>query len=398
MISARLLKGGDPVNWGEIITLTGADPESLPRLKRRDSIAVVLVKGLPSPAASILKQCMLSGGADALVHRDVLTCGVSVSSAAVYGTPRAIARGCESMAGQPFSLGDTAAVVMKLLQDPDLPPSITINGAVLEYRGTPLIMGIINATPDSFSDGGSYSSPEAAADMACRMAEQGAALVDVGGESTRPGSGWVSAEEQISRVIPVISAIRERCGVPVSVDTRLPEVARTAVAAGAGMINSVNALESPGMADAAAELGVPVCLMHMLGTPDTMQDDPGYTDVIDEVGEYLLKAVERAVSAGVRKERILVDPGIGFGKRLEDNLALLGSLEHLKRHTGCRVLLGHSRKSFIKAVTGIKDPGERDCVTHIVSILARGADMVRVHDVAGSSSAFAVADALGVMR
>lgn len=397
MISARMLKGGDPVNWSEILAVTGADPGSLPRLKRRDRITVILLKGLPSPAASILKQCMLSGGADALVHRDVLTCGVPVSSAAVYGTPRAIARGCESLAGQPFSLGDAASAMMRLLQEPLLPGTLTVGGTVLRYGGTPLIMGIINATPDSFSDGGSCSSPEAAADMACRMAEQGAALVDVGGESTRPGSGWVSAEEQISRVVPVISAIRERCGVPVSVDTRLPEVARAAVAAGAGLINSVNALESPGMADAAAELGVPVCLMHMLGTPDTMQDDPFYTDAAAEVGEYLLKAVERAMAAGVSREKILVDPGIGFGKRLQDNLALLGSLEHLKRHTGCRVLLGHSRKSFFKAVAGIEDPRERDCLTHIVSVLARGADMVRVHDVAGSSCAFAMAGAMGVM-
>lgn len=398
MIPVRLLKSGDPVNWADLLEITGADPGSIPRLKRRDRITVILARDLPAAAASILKQCMLSGGADALVHREVLTCRVELSNAVVYGTPSAIQRGCDSLRGQPFSLELLGERIRHLLEAPDLPCFIEVNGIRLVYSRKPLIMGILNITPDSFSDGGMHRSPDDAAGKAVEMEKGGAALIDIGGESTRPGSLPVSPKDQISRIIPVIEAVRKESGIPLSVDTCLPEVALAAVDAGAGMINSVNGMETPGMPETASSLGVPVCLMHMKGTPRNMQKNPTYGDASQEIGDYLLSAVERLVAAGTQREQILVDPGIGFGKRLEDNLELLGSLEWLRLHTGCRILLGHSRKSFLGMIAGIEEPKERDFLTHLVSVLVAGADIVRVHDVKGTAASFRLAEMMGVFE
>ncbi|MEA3266586.1 MAG: dihydropteroate synthase, partial [Candidatus Fermentibacteria bacterium] len=281
-----------------------------------------------------------------------------------------------------------------LVKSPALPEFVEVNRKKLLYQVTPLVMGILNITPDSFSDGGSYPSPEAAANRAVAMEKAGAQIIDIGGESTRPGSSAVSAREQRSRVLPVIEAIRRRTEVPVSIDTCIPEVAEAAVKAGAGMINSINAMETPGMIELAASLGLPVVLMHMKGTPDTMQNGPFYGDASHEVAHYLFYRVEALVKAGLPREKILVDPGIGFGKREEDNIALIHALEWIGIHTGCRVLLGHSRKSFFKGITGIDQADQRDSVSHIVTVMAEGADVVRVHDVPGTVAALKLSDLL----
>ncbi|RKZ00924.1 dihydropteroate synthase [Candidatus Fermentibacteria bacterium] len=255
-------------------------------------------------------------------------------------------------------------------------------------------MGILNITPDSFSDGGIYPTSRAAADQALKMEEAGADIIDIGGESTRPGAKPVSAEQQKLRVVPVIKAIREVSSVPISIDTTFPEVARAAVKAGAGMINSVSGLETPGMLELAVSLELPVVLMHMKGVPETMQEKPFYRDAAGEITDYLVSRVEALVKLGMPRELILVDPGIGFGKRLEDNLELIRSLRWIGTVTGCRVLLGHSRKSFLGSITGIQKPDLRDSVTHVVTVLAEGADVVRVHDVQGTVAAFKVAEAV----
>ncbi len=396
MKTVRLLQSGGDIDWNQLIHRVGADAGALPRLHNRDRITVVLVEGLPSPAASILKQCMLSGGADALVHREVLTCRTEFSRAVVYGTPSAIRRGCDSLEGQPFGLGGVGADIRVLLAPPDLPCSMEINRRELRFQGRPLIMGILNITPDSFSDGGAFNSPAEAAQTAVDMERSGASIIDVGGESTRPGALPVDPDEQISRVVPVIQGIRETSGVPVSIDTRIPEVAAAAVAAGAGLINSIDGMETPGMAETAASLQVPVCLMHMKGVPRTMQHSPEYGDAAGEIGDYLLGRVKYLESAGIKRDSILVDPGIGFGKRLEDNMELLRSLEWIRHRTRCRVLLGHSRKSFLGMISGIDQPSGRDFLSHIVSVLARGADVLRVHDVAGTKASLDLAERMGV--
>jgi dihydropteroate synthase len=338
---------------------------------------------------------MLSGGADALVHREVLTCRTEKSRAVVYGTPAALLRGCDSLSGQPFDLGEVAAKLRKLVEGAVLPETIDVNGRVLAYSDFPLVMGILNTTPDSFSDGGNYyADPRSAARCALAMEEAGAAIIDVGGESTRPGSKTVSAGEQRSRVIPVIKAIRELSSVPVSIDTCVPSVAEAAVEAGAGMVNSINGMETPGMVELAVSLSVPVVVMHMKGTPENMQVEPFYSDASAEVQEYLVSRVQTLLRAGLQKKKIIVDPGIGFGKRPGDNLVLINSMKELGIITGCRTLLGHSRKSFLGSITGIEKPDRRDGVTHAVTTHVNGVDILRVHDVEGTVAALKVAEAL----
>lgn len=252
-------------------------------------------------------------------------------------------------------------------------------------------MGILNVTPDSFSDGGRYTDLGAAIEAVSAMRAEGADIIDVGGESTRPGAGPVSAGEELERVIPVIEAIREGGCEAISIDTSKPEVMAAAVAAGATMINDVMALRADGAVEAARELGVPVCLMHMQGQPRTMQKDPSYDDVVTEVRDFLLSRVEACVSAGLDASRLMIDPGFGFGKTLEHNLSLLANLDVLV-NTGIPVLVGLSRKSMIAKMLG-RQVDNRAAASAALALLAvqKGAAMVRVHDVAETADALNVA-------
>ena len=258
----------------------------------------------------------------------------------------------------------------------------------------PRVMGILNVTPDSFSDGGRFRSPAAAVAHARAMVAAGADLIDVGGESTRPGAQPVSLDEELARVIPVIRALVAAVPVPLSVDTSKPEVMREAVAAGAGLINDVYALRAPGALATAARLGVPVCLMHMAGEPLTMQAAPTYTDVVAEVHGFLAERIDECVRAGIPRARLLIDPGFGFGKRLEHNLSLLAHLDAFT-DLGVPILVGLSRKSMVGALTG-RPPGERLASSLTAALLAaqRGAVILRVHDVAETRDALAVWEAV----
>jgi dihydropteroate synthase len=258
----------------------------------------------------------------------------------------------------------------------------------------PRVKGVLNVTPDSFSDGGQSFDPDAALRHAEAMVAAGAAIIDVGGESTRPGAAQVGAEEEVRRVVPVISAIASRFPIPISVDTSKPEVMRAAVAAGAGLINDVRALRLPGALDAAAALGVPVCLMHMQGQPETMQQGPSYGDVVGEVIGFLRVRMAACEAAGIRRERILLDPGFGFGKTLTHNLTLLWGLRAVAA-LGPPILVGLSRKSMLGTLTG-RPVTERLAGSLAAAVLAveRGAVLVRAHDVAETVDALAVAAAL----
>jgi dihydropteroate synthase len=235
------------------------------------------------------------------------------------------------------------------------------------------VMGILNVTPDSFSDGGKFLDPEAALDRALRMQEEGADLIDVGAESTRPGASPVPAEEEVRRLVPVLKKILPRLKAPVSVDTRKTRVAEAALAEGAAMINDVSALEGAGMAELAARRGVPVILMHKKGEPKTMQDDPSYGDVVAEVFSYLEGRIRFAVERGVGREKILVDPGIGFGKRPGDNWEILRNLGAF-RSLGCPIVVGASRKSLVHGTLG------GSLAAALLAALG-GAAVLRVHDV-----------------
>ncbi|WP_243042471.1 dihydropteroate synthase [Dyella sedimenti] len=268
---------------------------------------------------------------------------------------------------------------------------------VLDCAGRPLkldrprVVGILNVTPDSFSDGGSHASVEDAVAHGLRLVEEGADMLDVGGESTRPGAAEVPLEEELRRVVPVLEQLAARTTVPLAVDTSKPEVMRAAVAAGAGMVNDVYALRREGALDAAAELGVPVCLMHMLGEPRSMQDDPHYDDVVGEVHRFLADRLFACEIAGIDRRKVMVDPGFGFGKTLEHNLALLRALDRFA-NLGGGVYVGLSRKSMIGALTGRQVPAERAAGSVAAALIAvqRGARLVRVHDVAATVDALAV--------
>lgn len=271
----------------------------------------------------------------------------------------------------------------------DTAQTLDCRGRVLRLDRT-RIMGVVNVTPDSFSDGGQLADAEAAVAHALRLVEEGADLIDVGGESTRPGAQPVAPAEQIRRVVPVIERLAARVEVPISVDTSAPEVMRAAVAAGAGMINDVRALTVDGAAEAAAELGAAVCLMHMRGQPGDMQDQPEYADVVGEVHRWLAERILACQFAGIDQRRIVADPGFGFGKTLAHNLELLRALERFAS-LGVPLLVGLSRKSMIGALTG-REAGERATGSAAAALIAaqRGAAIVRVHDVAATRDALAV--------
>ncbi len=258
----------------------------------------------------------------------------------------------------------------------------------------PLVMGIVNATPDSFSDGGLYAARERAIEHGLHLREEGADILDIGGESTRPGATPVEAEEELRRVLPVLEGLRD-CGAALSIDTMKTPVMAAALAAGADMVNDVNALCAPGALEVVAASPCGICLMHMQGTPQTMQQQPRYGDVVSEVLEYLHLRTEMAMRAGIARERILWDPGFGFGKTPAHNIALFQSLERLTRESP--TLVGISRKSLFGTLTGRPAP-ERLVASVTAATLAvlKGAAIVRVHDVAATVDALKVVHALGL--
>ena len=276
------------------------------------------------------------------------------------------------------------------------PHSISAGPFTLEFGARTLLMGIINVTPDSFSGDGIGADPAAAAEQAVEFAAAGADIIDVGGESTRPGAERVSAEEQIRRTEPAVRAIARAVSRPISIDTTRAEVAAAALDAGAHIINDVSALrEDPALARLAAERQAPVVLMHMLGTPATMQADPRYEDVVRDVRAFLAERIRAAMEAGIAEERILIDPGIGFGKTVEHNLEILRRLSDF-RALGRPILVGTSRKSMIRRILGTESQSEVvwGTAATVACAIRNGADVVRVHDVAEMAAVAKVADAI----
>ncbi len=273
---------------------------------------------------------------------------------------------------------------------------ISIRGRSFNWnRHQTYIMGVINVTPDSFSDGGRFLHAQNAAEQARDLVAHGADILDIGGESTRPFSESVSAEEELRRVIPAIKAIRQITQVPISIDTTKAMVAEKALEAGADIINDISALRfDPRMVAVAKQCNAPIILMHMQGTPRDMQINPHYSDVINEVSSFLQDRVEWALEHGIHRDRIIVDPGIGFGKNLEDNLALINRLDELA--LDFPVLVGPSRKAFLGAITGIEIPEDRDVATlgAVAAAILKGAHIIRVHNVALTVQVVRVIDAI----
>ena len=266
----------------------------------------------------------------------------------------------------------------------------------MQSDSIPQVMGILNITPDSFSDGGELMTRDAVATRIMQMIDAGVAIFDVGGESTRPFAGQVTEQEELDRVLPVIELIREVTDLPVSVDTTKAGVAAAALRAGADMLNDISGLRrDEKMIEVARGFAGPVVVMHMQGTPDTMQIAPRYQDVAGEICEFFRERIELLTGAGIEKERIILDPGIGFGKTVEHNLEILRHIRTFKQ-LGHRLLIGHSRKSFLGGVLGL-EKGRRDCATAVISFYCagEGADIIRVHDVELTRQAVRLSAAIG---
>ena len=279
-----------------------------------------------------------------------------------------------------------------------VPVPLQLGDRTLVFGRRTYVMGVVNVTPDSFSDGGAFLDPDRAIEQGMRLVESGADLLDVGGESTRPGAPAVDSAEEIRRVLPVIAGLSSKTEVPISVDTRKAAVAQQALGAGARMVNDTSGFQfDPLMPEMVSRFKAACCLMHIQGTPQTMQMRPCYRDLLAEIIEFLSGAVDRAIEAEVEPARIVIDPGIGFGKTVGQNLTILRRLSDL-RQLGRPILVGTSRKSFLGALTGKADPAQRTAST-LASIAAiggaRGVDIVRVHDVAEAREALLVANAIG---
>lgn len=273
-------------------------------------------------------------------------------------------------------------------------PSLQCGQRILQLD-RPVVMGILNVTPDSFSDGGRYITVDAALRQAIRMCEEGARLIDVGAESTRPGAAAVSVQEELDRMLPVVEAVARELDVVISIDTSTPEVMTEAAARGAGLINDVRALQRPGALSAAAATGLPVCLMHMQGEPGTMQQRPHYDDIFAELDAFFGERMAACEAAGIGKSRLVIDPGFGFGKSLGHNVALLAGLSRFRR-LGCPLLAGISRKSMLGALLGGAPVDQRlhaGVAAAVISVM-NGASIVRVHDVKATADALAVATAV----
>jgi len=375
----------------------GVDPYGVTAMVPKLFAHVLYVDGLACKVANILKQEMLSIGGDVAVARDTVACTVEKTDALIMGSEKQMFLLAEKLARQPFGLNEIGRDIVESIRHKKITTfSLETPRRTVELGKRTLVMGIVNVTPDSFSDGGRFEGPDDAVEHACVLAEEGADIIDVGGESSRPGAEAVSLEEERERVIPVIRNLMRRVTVPISIDTRKAVIAREAIEAGAEIVNDISALtHDKAMADVVARHEVPVVLMHMRGVPETMQTgDLAYRCIRGDIISFFRERIEAAVSAGIEQSKIILDPGIGFGKTAADNMRLLKYLDEFAV-LGCPILVGTSRKSFIGAVTGQKpeDRMEGTAAT-VTAAIMKGAHIVRVHDVRAMKRVVEVTDAL----
>lgn len=358
---------------------------------------VVHVDNVDTRAANILKQNMLSIGGEVSLPREVFDYGGNTVSAIISGSLKHFKLLIPKLKRQPFGLKALAAELEKLLRSSrgETARKLRLGGREYDLGGRTLVMGVVNVTPDSFSDGGRFFDAKSAIEHALRLEEEGADILDIGGESTRPGSDFIPLEEELRRVMPVIEGVAGKAGVPLSIDTTKAEVARRALAAGCAMVNEISAMRLDGeMLPLVVEERVPFCLMHMQGMPKDMQVEPRYGDVVGEVATFLRERAETAEEAGADPGDIMIDPGIGFGKTLEHNLEILRRLGELKS-LGYALVLGTSRKSFIGRILDMPEDRRVEGTAASVALgIAKGADIVRVHDVAEMVRVCRVADAI----
>ena len=381
----------------EILRRIDVDPYGIGAMAPKAVNINILLKEQPCKIANILKQEMLSLGGDAAVARGSVACSVETTDVLIMGTIKQITSLAAKIKKQPFGLSLIAHDILETIKNTGLKRFVWKTSRRKMILGEQTkIMGILNVTPDSFSDGGIFFTPEKAVERGVRMAEEGADIIDIGGESTRPGSDSVPVHIELKRVIPVIKALVKKVKIPLSIDTKKARVAQEAVDAGAEIINDVSALNADKkMAWTAAHTKAALVLMHMRGNPANMQKgNLGYDDLMGEITDYLRSSIQKAMKAGVEKDSIVVDPGIGFGKTFTDNHKIIGNLAELKT-LGMPILIGTSRKSFIGQITG-DAPSERmeGTAASVAAAILKGCHIIRVHDVAEMKKVVAVTDAI----
>lgn len=366
---------------------------------------LVKLEDIPVPAALILKEAFLSNGGDATVRQNAITGTVSSTDVLLSGTRKQYQRVLQTLLEQEYQLPEIAVEIEAAIRHFDSIPNVPHKDSISDPRlgmmfsaiGTrSLVMGILNVTPDSFSDGGLYVTPDLAVQRGLEMVANGADIIDIGGESTRPGSEAVSAQEEIDRIVPAIRQLADQVMAPISVDTTKAEVAKEALANGALIVNDISAgAFDPEMAPLVAKKQCPAVLMHIKGTPRDMQESPTYTDLMGEICSFLRERIAAFVAAGADEKMLMIDPGVGFGKTLEDNLEVLRRLRELKS-IGRPILVGTSRKSTIGKVLGGLPPSERieGTAATVALSIAHGADIVRVHDVKEMARVSRMTDAI----
>ncbi len=343
----------------------------------------IRVEGVDTKAANILKQEILSIGGECAVSWDSVALKEKKTDVLLMGTLEQYGRLLPKLGRQPFGLKGIAKEIHEVIDNFDKKI----------YERTK-IMGILNLTPDSFSGDGLAGSPDSAVELAKAMVRDGVDMIDVGGESTRPEAKPVSVEEELERVIPVIEGLKKEIKIPISIDTYKPEVAKEALKKGASMVNDINGLRSKGMAEIVAKHSASVIIMHMQGTPGDMQDNPSYGDVVGDIIKFLRERCEFAIDSGISKDKIIIDPGIGFGKTTEHNLEIINRLMEFKS-LGFPILMGVSRKSFIGNVLDLPvEERLEGTLAAVTACVMNGADIVRVHDVREAKRAAGIADSI----
>lgn len=356
---------------------------------------IIKISDIDSRAANIIKQEMLSRGGEAAAPWVLYKMDLRKVDMILMGTLRQYNALCEKLALQPFGLKALSRQIKDALNNYDKRPPVLEAGRFrIDLAQKTAIMGILNITPDSFSDGGRHFDYSVAVEQGRRMVEDGADIIDIGGESTRPGADPVSLEEELRRTIPVIEKLTGELDVPISIDTYKPEVARRALDAGATIINDISGLRDEKMVALAVERNTPAIIMHMKGSPRDMQKNPTYTDVVAEIADWLDQQAQQAIQAGLPGEKVLIDPGIGFGKTLEHNVEILRRLSEFKS-LGYPIVLGTSRKAFIGAILDLPaDERVEGTIATAVHGISKGANIVRVHDVKEVARACKLADAI----
>jgi len=373
----------------------GVDPTGVKLMAGKTLHFNLRIEGIDPRTANLLKQEMLSVGGDAALDRRGLDCSTPSTDAILIGTQKQFEKLTSKLEQYPAlqSLGHSLKETLKNISKTHY--TIRCRKRTFKLGKQTLLMGVLNVTPDSFSDGGLFLDREKAIAQGLKMVEEGADLIDIGGESTKPGSKPLGLEEELRRVIPVIEALAKEVDVPISIDTYKSTVAKKAIEAGAQMINDISGLHfDPDLAHVASKEDVPLILMHTRGTPETMQKDVHYESLFSEILQYLRESIRRAESAGLDPGQIVIDPGIGFGKTLEDNLLIIKNLQEL-RILGKPILLGTSRKSFIGKILHAEVTERLEGTLSSIAIgVLNGAHIIRCHDVLEAKKAISIADAI----